>query len=156
MFTIKEITNEEAYQFFISEPALTWLGFSDDFIVQLYEHHMFDPGPYSNIRGIYLDDILIMVFKYEFYSKVALNTHYYLSRLLHKRGVFEKVVACLNTWIKEQYPSIKKILVMSPSACEHIPAIVKKYGFIEEARIKDVVVWRKEICDNVIYSLELT
>lgn len=155
MFEIKELTNEQVGEFFINDPQLAYLGLSDEFLVGLYQDRVFDAGDLTTMKGVYSGDELVMIFKYEQFAQVTLNTHYYLKTSLQSTDMFSKIVDFLHRWVKETYPYITKILTMSPSTCIHVPPIVKKYGFVQEGCITNAIVWRKKIVDILIFGKPL-
>lgn len=155
MLLIKDVTHKEAAQFFLNDPKLAYLGCADDVLVELYHSQDYNPHELSRLKGIYYDNRLIMLFKYEPFSQVAYNCHFYLNSSMHGTGMFTEVVKFLKQYMRQQHPEVTKILVMSPSSCIHVPAVVTKYGFIKEGHLTNAIVWRQEICDLLIYSLEL-
>lgn len=155
MLTIKEITNKQAAEFFLNDPKLAYLGCADDVLVNLYYTQEFIPHEISQLKGIYNDNQLIMLFKYEPFSSVAYNCHFYLNSALHGTGQFNEIVLYLKQWMHENNPEVKKILVMTPSSCTHVPAVVSKYGFIKEGHLTNAIIWRQQLVDLLIYSLEL-
>ncbi len=155
MFEIKDVTHDVAAKFFKNDPKLAYLGCADDVLVELYHSESYSPNELSQLKGIYYDNRLIMLFKYEPFSQVAYNCHFYLSSSLHGTGIFNEVVKELKAWMKKEHPQITKILVMSPSSCIHVPAVVGKYGFIKEGHLTNAMIWRQQLVDLLIYSLEI-
>lgn len=155
MLSIKELNNKQAAAFFLNDPKLAYLGCADDVLIDLYYSQDFNPHEMSHLKGVYNDDQLVMVFKYEPFSHLAYNCHFYLNSALHGTGMFKAIVSFLKNWMKENHPDIKKILVMSPSSCIHVPAVVGKYGFIKEGHLTNAMIWRQQVVDLLIYSLEL-
>lgn len=155
MFSIKEVTNEVAAKFFLSDPRLAYLGCADDVLVKLYHEKNYEPNELSTLQGIFQNDQLIMLFKHERFSQVAMNCHFYLHSMMHGTGMFKDIVAFLIDWMHKNHPDIVKIIVMAPSSCTHVPAVVGKYGFIKEGHLKNAIVWRQQLVDLWIYSLDI-
>ena len=155
MFKIENVTHEVAANFFKSDPKLAYLGCADDVLVELYHSNSYSPHELSTLKGIYYGDQLIMLFKYEPFSAVAYTCHFYLNSSLHGTGMFTEVVKKLKEWMHQEHPQVRKILVMSPSSCTHVPAVVAKYGFVKEGHLTNAMIWRQQTVDLLIYSLEI-
>lgn len=155
MLEVRDITNDVAAKFFLNDPKLAYLGCADDVLVKLYYTQDYEPQEMSQLKGIFDSGQLIMLMKYEFFTTVALNIHCYLSSSLQGRGYFGELVTFIIAWIKQEMPQVTKLLVMTPDPCSHIQAMANRYGFIKEGHLKNVVVWRQQTVDLIIYGMEI-
>lgn len=155
MFEIKDITNEDIAKFFLEDPALAYMGLTDDFLVGLYYNRDYAPAENSLFKGFYLGEHLVFVFKYELFTPICLNIHCYLNSRLHHSGAFGDIQGMLKGWTRENYPDIKKVIAMTPEPCKHIEAVCLKFGFKKEGHLAKAMIWRKELVDLLIFGMEI-
>lgn len=155
MFNIRKITNEEVADFFNNDPQLAYMGLSDDVLANLYHNKEYSPSEHSKLKGLYLGDDLVFVFKYEHFTPVCLNIHCYLSSKLHHSDALKDITEFLTLWLHDKHPWTVKIITMIPDSCEHATNAAKKFGFIQEGCLTKAIIWRQELTDLLIYSMRI-
>jgi hypothetical protein len=152
---IKNISEEEISKFFINDPQLVYLGLPDADLVSLFQEKKWYKSKLTNCVGVFDNNTLIFVFKYEFFTPVCLNGHFFMSSKYRHTGKFEEIVALLKDFVKTSYPQITKCIVMTPALCTHVPPTCQKFGFIQEGHIKECITWREQLTDLLIFGLKL-
>jgi hypothetical protein len=153
MLELRPITPEEVTDFFLSDPKLICLGMADDEMIILHETGQY-PCENTNIEGVYDNEELIALNKFEYFTRNTINMHFYLKSSLHGSGKLDEIFKFMKTHY-EQNTDLIKVLFMVPSVCESVHWVAQKYGFKQEGYITKCFTWRKQLTDIVIYSQEL-
>lgn len=154
MLNVKEIDENIATAFFLEDPALCYIALPDHDLVSLYQEKKWYKTNGSYLIGIYVEEELIFIMKYEFFTPIAVNVHFYLKSTLRNKGIFKDIQKLLKKWITNN-TNIRKILAMSPKSCEMIAHVCEKFGFVKEGHLKNSIIWRNKIDDLLIYGLNL-
>ncbi len=148
---LKEIDNVQVAEFFKQDPALAVLSMSDEALVELHEK-----GTYSNDnckwQGLYLEDELFSIIRYELFTSTTLNTHLYVSTKLQRKGLALEVQKFLKDWCNKEYPFIKRIQTFVPDPCKHVRKSAEKYNMKYEGTLKKCILWRGKLVDLHIYG----
>lgn len=149
-----DLTEQEISDFFMSDPRLAYLSLSDEDLHFMYNNKAYKVKENSAYGGVYENDKLILVFKWELFTSITITFHMYLLYDLHSTGVLSKIKDKLIDFFRES-TSFQKALVPIPSCCTHVIKASEKMGFVHEATIKDSATWRKELVDILYYSIKL-
>jgi len=153
MFELKAVTPEIVSQFFLSDPKLVCLGLPDDEMTTLFQTGQY-PCEDTNIAGVYENDRLIALHKFEYFTAHAINVHFYLNSELHGTDKLGQIFYFMKNHL-EQNTNLMKVLFMVPSSCIHVQKAAEKFGLVKEGHITNVFVWRQEPCDIIIYGHDL-
>jgi RimJ/RimL family protein N-acetyltransferase len=152
---IGDITLEQVTKFFLADPALCYLGLSDDDLVSLYENKCLHPINSTVVfKGFYDDGTLVSVLKYEWFTYETVNIHFYISTHLQRKGMSKVIGELICKYFKDSVGA-KKIIILIPHTCVHTLGATEKFGMIEEGRLTKSLTWRKELVDIVIKSINL-
>ncbi len=151
---IRPITDEQVTEFFLSDPALCFLGVSDYGLAELYEHKKYTRPPGTTVLGVGIGDDIALIINYTWFTEICINVHIYLHSQYHHTDMFSVLQQELKKYFLEN-TQVKKVISMSPSTCPHIHGACEKFGFVREGEIKNSMLWRQEIVDTVIYGLNL-
>lgn len=151
--TVKNISNSEITQFFLNDPKLALLGLSDEELAVLHKTGQYLNTTNSILFGVFEDDRLITIVKYELFTTHAINFHMYVKSEYHHTDKILPISDFIRKTIKKT--GMLKAILTVPSPCEHIHKFVKKFGFKEEGRITNCYQWREQVVDLVLYGLNL-
>lgn len=151
---IKTITIDQFNQFFKDDPALCYLGLSDQSLDYLYHNGTVIVPPDAIIYGVYIDNALSCCVQSDFWSDICTILHMYVPTTRQRKGVFRQVQELMQAYLKE-HTNYRKALIYIPSACEHVIATAQAFGLRHEATITNCMTWRQKVVDLVIYGLEL-
>ncbi len=153
---LKQIDNpKDISDFFHNNPILAYLGLSDEAVTQLYNTGEYVMLPDSLYLGAYSDDdILVGVCKFENFTSMCINSHYYISRDEKYKGCNKEIASLVYKWCIENTRAAK-LIIMVPETCSHILKARKFFGWKYEGTIKKCLIWRKELVDIKIFGLEL-
>ena len=151
---IKVITLEQLNKFFKGDPALCYLGLSDQSLDHLYHNDTVVIDSSAVLYGVYIDNILSCCVQSDYWSDICTILHMYVPTKRQRQGVFRKVQELLQAYLKE-HTGYRKALIYIPSACEHVIATAQAFGLKHEGTITSCMTWRQKTVDLVIYGLEL-
>lgn len=156
MLEIKDVSPELVTEFYRRDPTLCYLGLPDEALANLMvdESYILYKDCPSYLWGVYINDNLICVIKYELFTSQTINLHIALCSYMHDSGAFQKVQQALKKHIIETTSYIK-VIVMCPKTCTHIQKAAEAYGFVKEGQIPNCIVWRTELTDIIIYGLSV-
>ncbi len=155
MITIKKLENyEEVDKFFLEDPALVYMGLSDEEITQLYTEKEFQIDTFHNFLKVYDNEELIGILKFEWFSPIAISIHLYIHSWHQHKNKFIATRKPIGEYFKKHYPFLTKALCFVPEPCEHVHRALPKLGFIEEGRIKNSASWRQETVDVRVYGFD--
>lgn len=149
-----DLTEDTVSEFFMSDPRLSYIGLDDDSLVYMYNNQRYKAKENTVYAGVYDEDELICIFRWELFTPITVGVHLYLKSRLHKSDIFTKISKMIIDFYRDK-SSFKKLLVFAPGSCVHVHKAAKRVGFEEEAIIKKCLIWRKELVDLHIFSLEL-
>lgn len=155
MLSIREISKEEIVTFFTNDPKLAFKSLADEILDYMYHGKDIEFHRNSNVLGLFINDELIVIFKYQHFSNVAVNVHLYIATKARSKEFFNGVFQFLKAWVKEKHPHVCKAVVITPSTCKHVLKLLPKYGFKLEGTIEKAMKWRLEIVDIHILGMEL-
>jgi hypothetical protein len=148
------LSQQESTQFFMGDLKLSLMGLSDEDIHALYHDEQYPMDDGSKFLAIRKNGELVAIVKYEYFTKQAINLHFYCLRRMHHTSEPKIIVEELKKYIKNVL-KINKVLLVLPEACAHVIGFAKKIGFEQEAVIKNSYVWRQQIVNLIIYGIEL-
>lgn len=155
MLKIKDSIDKDIInKFFLSDPALCYLGLSDSVLNMIYYNGEYTPEKHSTWLGIYEKDELVCLVKYEWYTTVTINLHFYVKTSLQKQGYTKKIQKLLYKYFIAETKAIKVILQV-PCPCTHVVKPAKEFGMEHEGTIKSAVMWRNELVDILLFGLVL-
>lgn len=155
MFSLKSITNDQAYSFFMEDPKLAYMALPDDVLAGMYNDKKFYTSEGSELLGIYDKEELFAILKYELWTDICINIHIYLQSKYHHQGKTADLWEFAEGWLAKNNPKITKMVTLTPASCAHVIPVVKRYGFKEEGRITQSVTWRQEVVDLLIFGRSL-
>lgn len=151
---IRDVAPEQMTAFFLSDPKLCYMGLCDEDLANLYYNKEYTPSDMAHYQGIYEEDSLIAVIKFEKFSIVAVNVHLYIKSSLHGKKKTIGITDLVCDYLRET-TSMTKVLIMAPSSCEHSSKAALARGFVLEGTLTKACVWRQEVVDVLIYALEI-
>ena len=154
MLCVKDISREDAEQFFLKDLELCKRALTDaelDNIMALSEYTPFDS---SRFIGIIHDNILIGVIKYEEFTNITVNLHLYLLSFLHGKDVFKDIHQPVTEWFIKN-TGYKKAVVLAPGCCSHVHGAAEIAGFKLEGKLEKAIEWRDKDEDIYVYALDL-
>lgn len=154
MLKLEEVTEQEATEYFLKDPELCYMALPDHDLVSLYNEKKWYKSPSSHLLGVKVDGELIFLMKYEFFTPVAINVHFYLKTKLRDTGIFKDIEKLIALWIYNQ-TTVRKVLAMTPITCPRIAHVCEKFGLKKEGHLTKTIKWRNEIVDLLIYGLDL-
>lgn len=155
MYTIKDIEDAKVLSdFFVNDPNLCYLGLPDDDLVNIYNTGEWKPRNTSYFLGVYKEDKLVCIFKYEYYTSIAMTFHGYLKSEYHHTGEFKKIKNALVNWLLDN-TTIRKALVFAPDNCPHVHTAMQGIGMEKEGHIKNALIWRQKKVGLTVYGLDL-
>ena len=154
MILSTELTQEEASNFFLSDPKLVLLGLSDEEICELHKTNQYELQPDIHYITVRENDKILALVKYEYFSSVTISYHMYVaSSEQDKSEMYAEMIPMLKNYIANEL-DIHKLIIIVPSTCLHTQAFALKAGYKEEGRLKNSFVWRQQIVDLIIYGGE--
>ena len=148
-----DVTEEQMTEFFINDPKLCYMGLCDDDLNELYLNKRYAPHHTSYYQGIYEDDKLVAVIKFEKFSPITVNVHLYIQSSLHGKGKTIEITDLVCDYLRDT-SGIQKVLIMAPRPCVHSCKAAEARGFKLEGTLTNGCIWRKEIVDILIYALD--
>lgn len=155
MFTRKHIDENEATEFFLSDPNLCWIGLPDNDLQSLYHNKKYIQQYNTVLVGIYDETGLMCVIRWEPFSQVIVSMHVYLATRYHHTGTLRKILHYIKPYFEDPKFPFLKAIIMHPSNVPHVGVALKATGFTYEGTLKDGIVWRQELVDLNFYSIEL-
>lgn len=149
-----EISQQRITDFFLNDPKLALSGLSDEELNYMRQHECYPMAADSTYLGIFLEDQLVAIVKYEMFTTHSINFHMYIKTELQKTNQVEKIVKKVKEHF-EALPNILKALIMVPRSCLHVIEFAKKWGWILEGTLSNCCLWRQKIDDIIIYGLML-
>lgn len=148
---IRDVTPNTVSEFFKNDPALAYLGLQDDLLIELYEHGTIS---YDNTvcKGLYVDNELICIVKYEAFTSTTFNVHFYINTKLQKNGIALEIQKFLKEWFNREYPWVQKVQTMVPAPCVHVLKSCEKFDMKLEGIMEKAIIWRKELVDMHVYG----
>lgn len=151
---LKDVTQEQLTEFFINDPELCYLGLDDDTLSHLYHNKEYLMSPVSFYQGVFKDDVLAAVMKFEKFSELAVNCHMYLSSKYRSKGFGKEFKEAVYKYVVET-TTCTKALMMAPDPCNHVKRAAKSWGFIQEGKLTNCIIWRTKTVDLYIYALDI-
>lgn len=151
MFVIREPRTEEIDHFFLSDPALCFLGLSDNELYLLHKEQKYTNIAGNEIWGLYEDDKLILLITCSLFTRDAVTISLYLASSYHKTGKFRAAAEFLKAHYIDN-TNYNKVLMMSPSTCPHVHRAAEAVGFKLEGTLTKTITWRQELVDLLIYG----
>jgi RimJ/RimL family protein N-acetyltransferase len=108
----------------------------------------------TNIDGVYEDGKLIALNKFEYFTRQAINVHFYLSSGYQGTGKLGEIFNFMKKHYEEN-TDLLKVLFMVPSTCIHVHKAAEKHGLKKEGHLTQCYEWRQEVVDIIIYGQEL-
>lgn len=152
-YKIVDISQIELNEFFLNDPKLSYLGLPDLDLAYLYEKREFPIHPGIIHKGIFINNELVCVMKWEVFTAETGNFHMYVTSKLQKIGFTPELQKIIYQYFIDNTNFIKGI-IMIPSTCEHVQRSAKNFGFKVEGRLTKAMRWRKELVDIIIYAIE--
>ena len=153
MFSLKGVSKEEVKEFFKNDLNLCYLGLGDQYLAQLYYNDVYACDKDAHMDGVYVDNELAAIFKYDYFSKICLNIHFYLKSKYHNTGMLRKMAEFIYPIAKSR--GITKMVTMVPHTCPHVLEAMEGLGWNKEGTITKCQEWRQKIVDLIIYGKEL-
>ncbi len=153
---IQEVTQQEASDFFFSDPKLALLGLSDEEMACMLRdgfYKLHDGSTYFKV--IDSSGAILSIVKYEWFTTHCINFHMYIKSELHHTIAVKEITDLIAQYGRD-HPKMMKAIIMVPSSCGQVHTFAPKYGWKQEGRIKKCYKWREQIVDIVIYGLDLT
>ena len=154
MTHIKKATAEQVTDFFLSDPALCYLALPDEDLINLHEKKIYIPSKEEYLFGVWEKTKLVGIVRYSFFTSTSVNLHLYIHTEAHKTQLSKDIQQQVKNYIRD-YTVASKIMLMVPKPCHHVQKPAKTFGFVLEGCLTDVLIWRKELVDVYIYSLNL-
>ncbi len=151
---LRDIDEQQATEFFINDPALAYMGLSDNCMNELYYNKKYIFSPNSRYMGVFNEENMVGLFKYEAFSEVAIVGHMYVAYSFQKKGNNPAIWKTVHDYLVKN-TEILKVITAVPEPCTHVQKAGEKIGFVLEGTIKKACVWRKEIVDLLFYSNDL-
>jgi len=153
-FILKDINEAQATEFFLNDPKLCYMGLSDMDMYELYYDKIYTFSPISCYQGVYRDDELIGMLRYEYFSEVAVVVHIYISAAKQGKGLNPEINKAVHKHLSEHTQAMKLITTV-PEPCVHVQKAIAKLGFTYEGRVTDSYVWRQKTVDLLYYGCKL-
>lgn len=150
---IKEVTQEQLTQFFLEDPALVCLALGDEEIYHLHTKQEYPVNTFSRYTGVIENNQIIAIVRTEWFTPNATTIHIYVASRFHDTAKVQEIMVAIRQELKN-VPQLKKIIIMTPASCEHVSKYAMRYGFKEEGRITDCIMWRQQLDDIRIFVLE--
>jgi len=154
MYTLSPLSEEDVASFFLLDPKLALLALPDEDLHTLKVEGKFYLDSDAYAEGVYEDGEMVGVLRWNMFTDIVINMHLYLNSRHHGNGTFKDVHVSILDWAKES-GRVKRIVVFSPSPCEHIHRAMLGVGFEQEGRIKESMMWRQQVVDMLIYGRNL-
>lgn len=151
MLILKEVDTETAFKFFISDPKLSYIGLPDNDLAVLYHEGVYRITSDSCLCGIFEEDELVCILRWELFTDWAINLHYYLSSKFHHKKKLAEIFDFMKDFFLTK-TEFNKAIIMAPSSCEHVIGPLEHFGFTLEGRITKCIKWRQELVDILIYG----
>jgi hypothetical protein len=152
---LRVLSDEQIQDFFLKDPNVSFLGLTDDNLQSMYSQGKYLSGSHSCMLGIYEGEDLCAIFKWELFTPETINIHLFVGTKWHKTGQMSKIFYFMKNHL-ETKTSFKKVIAMVPSVCEHVWKPLEHFNFVREAHLTKCLVWRNELVDMFIYSINLT
>lgn len=149
------VTEQEATEFFFSDPKLVLLGLSDEEIVEMYRTKTYELLPDTYYLSIKNEaGKIVCIVKYEYFSSITVNYHMYVSTSEQNNAeLYAQIIPMIKKYGTEQ--DIHKAILIVPSTCTHVNNFAIKSGFEIEGRLKNSFQWRNSLVDLIIYGIEI-
>lgn len=154
MYSITNITPEKATEFFFSDPALVYLGLGDEEMYKLAKTRQYAFQDGCEYLGVYENDTLQCIIKYNWFTTHCINFHMYMRTNLHHSESLKNMARTIKAYFIENVP-VTKVMLVVPSTCTHVHKFVAKFGFKQEGLLTNSYQWRQEMVDLHIYGLTL-
>lgn len=154
MFDIKLITLEDFNKYCLDNKRLCWQGLSDQSLDYLYHLGSVILPKDSSLVGIYLNNELICVTQFDWWTDRTGILHVFLKTQYQKSDILIKIKKELRLWLLT-YTKWKKLIVITPLLCRHARMACKRMGFTLEGQITKSYVWRQKVTDLLIFGLNL-
>lgn len=150
---IKQINNADIVkEFFLDDPKLAYLSLPDGALVDL-ANNKYAVNSNERLIGLYLDNKLIAVGRYESFTDCAVTYHLYINSALHGTSVLDEINKIAHEYLKEL--NYKTAIVFTPSSCVHVHKAAEKRGYVLVGNIPSSQIWRQQLVDTLIYSKDL-
>lgn len=150
---VEDISDKQLNDFFLEDASLMYLGLSDEEIVSVYKNGKYPKGDSSLYKGVFLENVLIYVFKYEMFTNITINLHGYLKTSFQKKNLVSNIAKVVSAWCIKK--GIVKVLLMVPGDCDHVHRMAERLNFKQEGYLTNCYNWRQKCNDIVIYALNL-
>ena len=154
MYTLSPLSAEDVASFFLHDPKLALLALPDEDLHTLKVEGKFYLDSDAYAEGVYEDGEMVGVLRWNMFTDIVINIHFYLNSKHHGTGKSKDVHASILKWVGES-GRVRRIVVFSPSPCEHVHRALLGAGFEQEGRIKESMRWRQQVVDMLIYGRNL-
>ena len=151
---LQDITQDQLTEFFLNDPPLCYLGVDDDTLAALYHDKKYPISELSFFQGVWENDVLVAVMRFEKFSELAVSCHTFLGTPFQGKGIGQKVKEVVYEYLRDTTPFTKAI-TMAPAPCIHVMKTVEACGFVKEGVLTNCVTWRTKVVDLHIYALEI-
>lgn len=152
---IRDVIEEEMTTFFMNDPALCYLGLPDRVLHILYTEKKYPANPNSMYKGVYKEEVLIAIVRYELYTEISLDVHFYIATHLQHKGLALQIRDLCIAFCLNEHPQIIKIIATVPSSCEHVQRCLERFGMKLEGVVSQCIIWRQQLVDLMFYGLPL-
>lgn len=154
MITTTEVTELEAGILFENDRLLCERALPDNELKSILETGRYKSDSVSNYVGMYDDNTLFSVAKWECFTSVVVNLHIYISSLLHGKGLTKDIQDIYKQWFKTRTNFVKAV-ILAPSSCIQVHKSVELAEFKLEGTLTKSIVWRGKLEDINIYGYQL-
>ena len=148
------ITPKDISDFFLSDPKLMLLGLPDEDIGLLYTTGTLPIHPASVYKGMYEEDELVAIVKWELFTSNSINMHIYIKSNRQHEGLLGSIESSLERWLIEN-TELTKVIFMVPEPCTHVHKAMVNYGYVKEGLITNSFQWRQSQVGLVLYGKDI-
>lgn len=150
---IKEINNTVASVFFSKDPLLCAMGLADQFLKDMDDGLGYNP-PDAALTGFFNkdNDELIGFIQATLFTESTILVHGFLHTKYHHSGIFRQIANKYVKYIHKYYPTIEKLMVISPEICTHVHNAILGLGFKKEGCLTKSMIWRNQLRDVFIFG----
>lgn len=152
---VRELSQNEIKDFFINDPTLCAMGLPDSDVLYIEQNNDYYFPEGSTGVGIFDNDELICVFRYDPYTPIAVNVHIYLKSSLQGKHLTYSYGGILVRYVLANLPHVSKIVIHCPKTCETTWKVIQHGGMKLEGVQKNAMVWRGQVTDLLIFGKEI-
>lgn len=134
---------------FMLQPVIRDVVLTDEELAA-YEAGEYCSGDWSEYLGIFSEDELVGVIKYEMMTTITARIHPYLMPAYFKAWITDKeTISKGNHWFAEN-TTAHKFVVQTPQCCTKVMTCLHKAGYELEGILTGGIIWRGKV-ENLIF-----